>query len=101
MTQFGSNVLLLTRLVVILGSILEENVWPGIPGQGKKQDGGAWKEQEIDQGLFLANYSQYVSYDFKREAKKINTLRHCLPQDIWMAETTLERLFAKPVTPEQ
>ena len=26
MTQFGSNVLLLTRLVVTLGSILEENV---------------------------------------------------------------------------
>ena len=26
MTQFGSNVLLLTRLVVTLGSVLEENV---------------------------------------------------------------------------
>ena len=26
MTQFGSNVFLLTRLVVTLGSILEENV---------------------------------------------------------------------------
>ena len=41
MTQFGSNVLLLTSLVVTLGSILEENMCPGIPGQGKKQDGGA------------------------------------------------------------
>ena len=61
MTQFGSNELLLTRLVVTLGSILEENVWPGIPGQGEMQDGGAWKEREIDQGLFLASYSQYVT----------------------------------------
>ena len=61
MTQFGSNVLLLTHLVVTFGSILEENVWPGIPGQRKKQDGGAWKERETDQGVFLANYSQYVS----------------------------------------
>ena len=43
MTQFGSNVLLLTRFVVT------------IPGQRKKQDGGA------HQGVFLANYSQYVS----------------------------------------
>ena len=45
MTQFGSNELLLTRLVVTLGSILEENVWPGISGQWEKQDGGAWKER--------------------------------------------------------
>ena len=36
----------------------------------------------------------------KREAKKINTLRHCLPQEIWVAETARERLFAKSVTPE-
>ena len=54
----------------------------------------------MDQGLFLANYSQNVSQDFKREAKKINTLRHGLPQEIWAAETVPERLFAKRMTPE-
>ena len=54
-----------------------------------------WKEREIDQGLFIANHPQYVSQDFKREAKKINTFRHCLPQEIWVAEAVPEMFFAK------
>lgn len=43
-----------------------------MPGQDRKQDGGAWKERETDQGLFLANYSHCESQDVKREARKVN-----------------------------
>ena len=37
MTQFGSNVLLLTRLVVTLGSILEKMFDPEFRVQGKSK----------------------------------------------------------------
>ena len=47
MVQFGSKMLLFTRLPrVALGWILEQNVWPGIPV--KKWYGCAWKEREKD-----------------------------------------------------
>ena len=79
--------LLLTRLLVTLVSILEQNVWHRIPGRDRKQDGGAWKDRETDQGLLLANYSHYESKDVQREARMVNILQLCLSQNIWVAET--------------